>query len=262
MAIKRFIGVSSNPTIKLSFISTFYDYISIIAFVGIWITTSILLKSYTMRFGKIRYWTIVSIPLIFFIFPFLANEFGIFDNLRFEYGRSFNLIYYVFFSPYKQVGGMLFGVAFWIAATRTRRKNLRLLLQTTGVGIVLVFGSLVIHGLAYITFPPFGVITIAFMGLGAYMLLIGIYGSSRELARDAAVRREIYHVAAEQSDLLKHIGMAEIERLLEKRVKSVIDKADTLGGYDTEINTEQEDVKEMIYEVLNELKKIEQDKKK
>ena len=262
MAIKRFIGVSSNPTIKLSFISTFYDYISIIAFVGIWITTSILLKSYTMRFGKIRYWTIVSIPLIFFIFPFLANEFGIFDNLRFEYGKFFNLIYYVFFSPYKQVGGMLFGVAFWIAATRTRRKNLRLLLQTTGVGIVLVFGSLVIHGLAYITFPPFGVITIAFMGLGAYMLLIGIYGSSRELARDAEIRREIYHVAAEQSDLLKHIGMAEIERLLEKRVKSVIDKADTLGGYDTEINTEQEDVKDMIYEVLNELKKIEQDKKK
>ena len=93
MPIKRVIGVSSNPAIKLSSISTFYDYISIIAFVGIWITTSILLKSYTMRFGKIRYWTIVSIPLIFFIFPFLANEFGIFDNLRFEYGRSFNLIY-------------------------------------------------------------------------------------------------------------------------------------------------------------------------
>jgi hypothetical protein len=56
--------------------------------------------------------------------------------------------------------------------------------------------------------------------------------------------------------------MAEIERLLEKRVKSVMDRADTLGGYDTEINPEQEDVKDMIYEVLNELKKIEQDKKK
>jgi hypothetical protein len=262
MATKGVIGASSNPALRLSLISTFYDYLSIIAFVGIWITTSILLKGYTMRFGKIRYWTIVSIPLIFFIFPFLANEFGIFDNLRFEYGRSFNLIYYVFFSPYKQVGGMLFGVAFWIAAMRTRRKNLQLLLQTTGVGMILVFGSLVIHGLAYITFPPFGVVTIAFMGLGSYMLLIGIYGSSREFARDASVRREVYNVAAEQSGLLKHIGVAEIERVLEKRIRSVMDRADTLTGYDTDINTEQEDVKDMINEVLNELRKIEQDRKK
>jgi hypothetical protein len=129
--------------------------------------------------------------------------------------------------------------------------------------MILVFGSLVIHGLAYITFPPFGVVTIAFMGLGSYMLLIGIYGSSRELARDASVRREIYNIAAaEQSGLLKHIGVAEIERVLEKRIRSVMDKADTLTGYDTDINTEQEDVKDMINEVLNELKKIEQDRKK
>ena len=41
-----------------------------------------------------------------------------------------------------------------------------------------------------------------------------------------------------------------------------MDKADTLAGCDMEINTEQEDVKDMINEVLNELKKIEQDKKK
>jgi hypothetical protein len=56
--------------------------------------------------------------------------------------------------------------------------------------------------------------------------------------------------------------VAEIQRGLEKRIRSVMDKADTLAGYDTEINTEQEDVKDMINEVLNELKKIEQDKKK
>jgi hypothetical protein len=261
MAIKGVIVGSSNPALNLAIIGTFYDYISIIAFVGIWITTSILLRGYTTRFGKIRYWTIVSIPLIFFIFPFLANEFGIFDNLRFEYGRSFNLIYYIFFSPYKQVGGLLFGVAFWIVAMRTKRKNLRLLLQTTGTGMILVFGSLVIHGLAYITFPPFGVVTIAFMGLGSYMLLIGIYGSSRELARDASVRREIYNLAAERSVVLKHIGVAEIQRGLEKRVRSIMDKADTLAGYETEINTEEEDVKDMINEVLNELRKIEQHKK-
>jgi hypothetical protein len=40
-----------------------------------------------------------------------------------------------------------------------------------------------------------------------------------------------------------------------------MDKADTLAGYETEINTEEEDVKDMINEVLNELRKIEQHKK-
>ena len=60
----------------------------------------------------------------------------------------------------------------------------------SGIGMTLLFGSTVIHGLSYILAPPFGLITLSFMGLGSYILSIGIFTSSRELARDSVVRRE------------------------------------------------------------------------
>ena len=61
----------------------------------------------------------------------------------------------------------------------------------SGIGMTLLFGSTVIHGLSYILAPPFGLITLSFMSLGSYILSIGIFTSSRELARDAVVRREL-----------------------------------------------------------------------
>ena len=61
----------------------------------------------------------------------------------------------------------------------------------SGIGMTLLFGFTVIHGLSYILAPPFGLITLSFMSLGSYILSIGIFTSSRELARDAVVRREL-----------------------------------------------------------------------
>ena len=204
----------------LSALATLYEYAIIVSFVFIWIPSSLLLRSHFA--GKVRYWCIVMIPLTLFLFPVFANELGLVTRMFLEYGYQFSFVYYVVFSPYQQLGGLLFGMAFWVTAKRVKRRNLKTLLNLSGIGILLLFGSSVIHGLNYIVFPPFGIVTVSFLGLASYLLLVGIYASAKELAKDTVIRREIHRVAEKEFGLLPQIGMAELNKTILSRVAPMI----------------------------------------
>lgn len=119
--------------------------------------------------------------------------------------------------------------------------------------MLLLFGSTVIHGVTYIVAPPFGIVTLSFMSLASYMLSIGIFASSKELARDALVRRELRQFAGEHVLLLRNIGAAEMEKAMIKRIKPVMDKMNLTEDTNAQYSSDQEDYKEMIKEVLSEL---------
>ena len=239
---------------NLSSLIKVYDYLAISSFVFAWIPTVILLKIYSLRLGKAKYWSLVTIPIVYFIFPFLFDELGTFDHLRLEYGRQFNLVYSIFFGPYRQVGGLLFGLAFFTTAMKIKRKDLRGLVLISGIGMTLVYGSTVVHGLSYFVAPPFGLITISFVGIASYMLSIGIFASSRELARDEVVRRSLSQIAGKQLSLLRSMGAAEMEKSLIGTIKPIMEK--TIVANDTSLQDpmNQEDYKEMVREILTELK--------
>jgi hypothetical protein len=245
---------TSIQSSNLSSLIKVYDYLSVGSFVFAWIPTVILLKTYSLRFGKIKYWLLVTIPIAYFIFPFLFDELGTFDYLRLEYGRQFNLVYNLFFSPYRQVGGLLFGLAFFMTAIKIKRKDLRGLVMISGIGMTLLYASTVIHGLSYFVAPPFGLVTISFVGLASYMLSIGIFASARELARDEVVRRDLSQIAGKQLSLLRNMGAAEMEKSLIKNIKPIMEK--TIIANDTSLQDpmNQEDYKEMVREILTELK--------
>ena len=73
------------------------------------------------------------------------------------------------------------------------------------------------------------------------------------MARDAVVRRELSRLAGKQS-LLQNIGAAEMEKTLVKSIKPIMDN--TIFAKDTTLQdpSDQEDYKQMIREVLTELK--------
>ena len=93
-----------------------------------------------------------------------------------------------------------------MTALRIRNKDLQLFLMVSGIGIMLLFGSLTIHGLIYLLSPPFGIIAISYMGLASYLLLIGLFTASKQLSRDALIRKELNQITGEQMSLLKNIG--------------------------------------------------------
>ena len=65
--------------------------------------------------------------------------------------------------------------------------------------------------------------SLTFVVLASYMLLIGIFLLSIRLSRDSLVRKEIYNLAEEQSKLFRNIGIAQMEKTLQKQVKQILD---------------------------------------
>lgn len=225
-------------------------YFSLISFIGLWIPTIFLLQTYSKRVGKIKYLILICIPLLYFLLPFLIYEFSLLDNMFLEYGRQFNLFISIFLGPYQQVGGILFGFTFLILVKKTEQKETKILLRTAGIGITLLFGSTVITN-SFITAPPFGLITISFVGIASYMLLIGIFTLSIQLSKNYIIRRELNTHLKDQFNLFNNIGLAETERLLERKVKNILKTTSLLQEEQSKNNIE--DYREFIDEVLQEL---------
>ena len=77
------------------------------------------------------------------------------------------------------------------------------------------------------------------------------------VSRDSELRREIYKGLEVDSDVLKKIGMAEMQREIEKRVLPLANKIKLSDEMRNLMDTDpdKEDVKLMIEEVLNEIQK-------
>jgi hypothetical protein len=162
------------------------------------------------------------------------------------------MLYVLVFSATKQVGALLFSLAFLTASSLIHDERIRNSLLVSSIGIAMVFGSIEIKPLQYHVFPPYGLVTEAFIPLGAYLLLVGIFTSAKNVSRDAAVRKEIYKKAESQLTLLMSIGVSQMEKELEGQVKSV-EKRVNLFETKVEPDMKEEDIRETLHDVLNEL---------
>ena len=159
---------------QIKFLSSVYTQLSMISFVSTWLATVLLLRQCSKRIGIIKDWALVCIPVVYFFFPFFAQSFGIFEQLRLTFAHRFELIYSIIFAPYKQVGGLLFGMVFLTASSAVRRRETKVSLLISAAGVILLFGSNVVNGLAVLVSPPFGIVAISYMGLASFLLLTGI----------------------------------------------------------------------------------------
>lgn len=236
-------------------LSIVFDALSLSSFLLMWIASAIFLSQYRHKMGKIKYFLFMSIPLLYYIFP-LQGYFGeIFFSLLHSSPVSYSIIYVLIFSATKQVGAVLFSLAFWTASTLIYDSRIRKSLLISSIGMAILFGTFEIAPLQYHVYPPYGLITQAFIPLGAYLLLIGIFSSAKVISRDSELRKEFYKSAASQLSLLKTIGVSQMEKELEKQVKSMEEKASRISseGMDGVPELEEENVKEILHDVLNEL---------
>ena len=115
-------------------LSMAFEVFSLCSFLIMWIATSIFLSQYQYKLGKIKYFSLISIPLIYYIFPF-QNYFGdtIFSLIE-SSPVSFSIIYILSFSATKQVGALLFSLSFWTAAALVYDKRVRQSLLISSIG--------------------------------------------------------------------------------------------------------------------------------
>ncbi len=249
-----------SPVSVLIYANSIYNsgYIatSILSFICVWLATVLLLRYHSKKIGTAKYWIIVSAPLFYFLSQFQGFFISLFDAFRMSDPTMFGIVYTLIFSVSKPIGGILFGVAFWIVSRRVNKYAIKDYLVISAYGVILLFTTNQATNLILVPYPPFGLITAALLGLASYMLLVGIYSSAMSISRDTELRKFIHTVATKEIKLLDQIGSAQLEQELVTRVIPMVQRKANNMERESGVKTSLTDIEVMQYldEVIAEVR--------
>jgi hypothetical protein len=204
----------------LSLLNYLYYYMAVSSYIITWVITALLLKDYIIKVGQIKYWFVLSLPLIFYLSQLLVTQFGLFipddaaDNL------SFQVWFLFFYTPSSLVGGILFSIPFLLIMRKLGTTNpLKNFLRITAYGLILFFaaGSATIYHTPY---PPFGLLTVAAIGPSAYLIALGVYYSARIISRNRTIEIQLKR-SSDYSQFFANIGSAEMEKSMTEIVEEI-----------------------------------------
>jgi hypothetical protein len=240
------------PSSNTAFFFGLANYVLPIMISASWILTVSLLRSYQIRIGKMVFWPIVTIPLLYQVFSYIIRDANLVSDpalVQIVYSQQFQILLSISF----QVSGVFFAIAFLTISRKIKRKSMKNYLIMSSIGIISLFSSMQPGLPFYAAYPPFGLVTLLFFGLSSYLLFVGMLGSASSIARDSELRREIYKGLEGQSDVFSKMGIAEMQRELQKKVLFISDKTKLWEEMGESTEPSEEEVKVMIEEVLNEI---------
>jgi hypothetical protein len=233
-----------------------YTITSISSFILMWSATILLLKHYSRRIGIAKYWIVVGIPLAYFLSQFQPLFLYSFGDLRLEDPVLFGIVYNLIYTIAKPAGGILFGIAFWTIAKHLSNQTVRKYMLISAFGMMLLFTANQPTFLILIPYPPFGLVTVCFMGLASYLFLLGIYSASISVSEDSRLRQSIRKAAIKESTkFLDSIGTAQMGHDIEERVIAITATVRENMERETGISSsvDEEDIKEYLKTVLQEI---------
>jgi hypothetical protein len=234
-----------------------------LAFGLYWMATVLLLRSYTKSFGRLKFWTLVSLPLILFIMASALFNGGYYEH---------NVVFDVFTSLTAPLEASLFAAIFLVLANSTRKgtvgwgnRPLVFYLTVSGFGVMVLMAT-VSSPVHYIDFhqtpyPPFAVIPWSFGGFAAYMFSIGFYFSAISISQDRMLRKSIRRIATSETKLIGEIGMAQMHQEIERKVTLMTEEQEEILHKQTGIeqSLSEEEIKQYIDEALEETRRLQRE---
>jgi hypothetical protein len=250
-----------NPGLSI-YLSNLYDITSIFSFIAVWFVTTFILKQYSRNIGKIKYWILVSVPLIVFmtkyeiLLYYLLKDpsiYEIFYSIRLN--SILDQIISTFLSSNLQIGGIFFAISFLVIVKKIPKGH-RIVnsLIISLIGMMFLFGSKDISELILPSYPPVGIVAISFLGLASYLLLVGIYSSATIAARDITLRKYLNKKVENDTTLLNNIAYSENENEIQKNVKSLMTYSSQWQQNNTQHELNQQEIKEIVNDVIFEVK--------
>jgi hypothetical protein len=230
----------------------FYSVSFIIAYVVTWLATVTILHAYSYRLGKVKFWAFVILPLLYIIGEFQVLILPLLSEYRSVDPVTFTIVYTLTFNTIKFAGAFFFGIGFWSMARKIEQKSLKSFLNISAYGLILLFVTNQATLLLNTLFPPLGLMTACFVGLSSFLLLVGIFSSAINVSQDRELRREFYNTAKSELNLLRTIGVAEMEKELMKKYKSIDKRTRKLEEQST---SEKDGVKEALHGLVDEIDK-------
>jgi nitrogen-specific signal transduction histidine kinase len=248
-----------NPGTPMSVVSLIQTASLISYFLLTWSGTIIVLRHHIQRVGRIKFWIIVMLPLVYFMSYYVTLYEALHPTSPVTTALSSDLILPILLYTYSASScGVLFGFGFRsVSRSINQSSHVRDYMIITAYGFILYFiagGATVLQA----GYPPFGLANVSFVGLASFLILVGLYHSAISVAHDVKLRKTIKKSAMEESKLLVSIGSAQMEQEIQRRVlKNTKQQQETLTrqtGVQSSL-TEYE-IKQYLTTVLREIKII------
>jgi hypothetical protein len=226
-----------------------------IGYVFTWIGTVIMLRPYLTKIGRIKFWTIMAVAMVYYLIQFPLDFLGYYSPSE----EANAMAYILIFSLAAVFTGIIFGAAFLsVARGLPKGTAVRENMTIAAYGFVLFYiaGSAMVSQAAY---PPYGLVSVSFTGLSCYLIYNGLYSAAVSISRDSALRQSIRKSVNENSKLLGNIGTAQMEKELHARIMASTKKASDIETEKTgvEPTMTEDDMKSYLEGVINEVKKSE-----
>ncbi len=232
-----------------------YKYAATASFLLLLVGSAIMLRHYSNKVGRAKFWTLVLLPSLYYVST-LLDTLGIYTPE--SETDLFN--YYVFSSLNGIVGGALLGFLFWsISRTMRPNKSVSNYLVICSYGFVLLSVASV-GQVSVAAYPPYGFATYAMLTLSSYMIIIGLYAAASSISQDVRLRQYIKDLTRKDSSFLAAIGHAQLEKQvqskasdLEQVVKEQRMELEKKSGVQSSI--QEQDIQQYLLEVLQEVDK-------
>ena len=233
-----------------------------VAFVLYWIGTALLLRRYSTRIGRLKFWTILSLPIVIL---FVGSIF-IFGGIV-----GTQLLRGVVTAISTLLGGVLFGVIFLTIARgleqnqeQKRRGDISMISQyltMSAFGIILYLVATTppshIIDWVHIPYPPFANVVWSFAAFAVYLYSFGFFFSTLIISQDTNLRNSLQKLAIDEAKLLRNIGFERMQREIQEQVVRVTEEQNELLKQQTGIeqHVSEEEMKEYVKEVMDKVGK-------
>ena len=232
-------------------IDIIYQVAGAAAYIFTWIGTVKLLYPNIRKLGRVKFWTIMSAAVVYYLISFPLFVLGYYSPSE-NVDAMTNILIFSFASIFT---GVIFGAAF-LSVARTLRRDTALrnhmLMAAYGFLLFYIAGSAAAAQAAY---PPYGLASVSLIGLSCYLIYSGLYSSAAIVSQDSTLRQSIRRSVTEQSRLLDSIGTAQMEQELQSRVLTIARKNSGVMAEETGLETSmtEEDMVDYLEIVMKEL---------
>ncbi|HEX5186752.1 MAG TPA: hypothetical protein VFV86_07660, partial [Nitrososphaeraceae archaeon] len=231
------------------------SYTLMIYFSLFWICNYFLLHYQIKKIGKIKFFTLITLPLALFFFLFIYNYdelYSLTQNMEFDESSIFMLQIFIGILS-TTLCGILYGIGFKSVANLLKASpNVEKYLIMASYGIILFFitANATVVGAS---FPPYGIPSIIFLPFASLLFYVGIYYSIIAISNDISVRKYIKNSAYNELKIMGNLAQSQMIDSMKEKVLAMTKKYSEEIHQNTgsESMETEEDLKSYLDEAIN-----------
>jgi len=224
----------------------------------IWGGTIILLRNNIYRIGKIKFGALVTFPAVYFLAFYIFLYPTIYPDSPITQAIDENFMTSLLLANGSTItSGIFFGLGFLsVARFISRGNDVRDYMSIAGYGFM-IFVTAAATTVLQAAYPPYGLSNVSFVGLAAFLILVGLHHSAISVAHDTKLRQLIKNSALKESKLLDSIASAQMAQEMQNKIMTVTkENAQVMEQQSgTEPSLTDDDMLNYLDRIINEVKR-------